>query len=148
MVHDTAMQKVPGIWIAAGYFVFAYAILLAISALFFHWCCGEWGGTLEVIRLIIRILLSLLVAAGLWSGQRWAYWLGLIGGILLALLGMLVVTLIFKFGIIDSQPYPQIAKAFFVSFCLTPAGAALLLLSPSGRRGLKVQKEALELAKN
>ena len=96
---------------------------------------GDWAEAGQYPRALIRFAGMGLVAWGLRTAQRWAWWLGvLLGGwFLVAGLGLLLVAVRLGAG---TLPLPLLALAgAAVAFVLLATGVGLLLL-PSSRAAL------------
>ena len=96
---------------------------------------GGWAEPGQYLRGVVRFVGMALVAWGLWTGQRWAWWFAvLLGGFwILAGAGLLAVAFGFGAGELP-MPLPAFIGAM-AAFVLLVLGVGLLLL-PSSRAAL------------
>ena len=112
----------------------AYAMLLVANAVFY----GSWSGdTSEVPRLLMRVAGIGLIAFGLWRRVGWVWWVGVVVGTVLGLLGLASVGLAALSGLFAERPYPVIDYAVFLASSTVLLGAVFTLLLPSGRAAFR-----------
>ena len=94
----------------------------------------SWSGdTSELIRMLVRVFGTVLVAYGLWSSARWGWWFGIFFSGILALAGIAGLVALFATDILDSRPHPTIDIVVFVISIFLLCGAFVCLLTGPAR---------------
>jgi len=112
---------------AAALLILGYAISVAVNAGIYLSASGDPG---EPRRLIVRLGGAVALVFGLWTGARWAWWLGVLftGG--LAALGVSGLYVAATTELLELRPYPAVDVTFLVVSIVLLAGAFVVLLLP------------------
>ena len=108
-------------------------VVLVNGLLYLSWS----GDTSEVVRMLVRVFGTLLVAYGLWSSAKWGWWFGIVFSRILALAGIAALGVLLATDILDSRPYPTIDIVVLVISILSLSGALVCLLTGSARAGVR-----------
>ena len=108
-------------------------VVLVNGLLYLSWS----GDTSEVVRMLVRVFGTLLVAYGLWSSAKWGWWFGIVFSGILALAGIAALGVLLATDILDSRPYPTIDIVVLVISILSLSGALVCLLTGSARAGVR-----------
>ena len=115
--------------IAAALVLLYGCVVLTNGLLYLSWS----GGTSELIRMLVRVIGTALVAYGLWSSTRWGWWFGMFFSGILALAGIVGLAALFATDALDNRPYPIVDIVVFVVSIFALCGAFVCLLTGSAR---------------
>jgi hypothetical protein len=134
MLLATTSSRLPStVWVAAG-LILAYGVLAVANALTMQSQAG-WGEPWALGRGLLRLLVSGVIAWGLFRRARWAWWVGLgwsVFGLVLGASRMLVV----ERGDIHWLA-PSRAQLLLGVMLLSLGGAIALLITPSARAAFR-----------
>ena len=95
------------------------------------------GDPSDLVRAGLRLVGTVLIASGLWTGARWAWWLGIAFAGLLGVAGLMALWAALSLPVLEGRPNPTLDLAFFaVSTVLLLTAFVLLLLRSSRRTGV------------
>lgn len=130
MASASDSTRLPPTVQAAAVLILLYGVLALVNALTMQSQAG-WGEPWALGRAILRLLISALIAWGLFRRARWAWWVGL-GWSLFGLALGASAMLVFEMGDIHWLA-PSRAQLPLGVMLLSLGGAIALLITPSGR---------------
>ena len=110
--------------------VATYGIVVLGNGLFYSWWSGDSS---EMLRMVVRVLGSGLVAYGLWTRAKWGWWCGVLFSGLLSLIGALALAAAFLTDLLESRPYPTVDLLFFFTALAVLAAAFVCIMLPESR---------------
>ncbi len=119
--------------LAAGLLI-VYGVVVLLNAFLYTYWSGDAGG---LPRAAIRAAGVTLVAFGLWKAHRWAWWVAVVFGSVLFVLGAVGFGIIVSSGVLESRPYPIADYAVFIISLGALLGTEVALLLPGSRAAIR-----------
>ena len=113
-----------------------YGLLVVANAVALQ-SLGGWEDWREFPRALVRLAGMLLVAWGLWRGERWAWWLAVGLGLVWLVTGIGVLIMAWLMAGDVELPMPGFAKAVLILAAGLLAVAVGLLLTPPVRAAFR-----------
>lgn len=111
-----------------------YGVVVLLNAALYTYWSGDPGG---FPHAAIRAGGVILVAVGLWKAHCWAWWVAVVLGSALFVVGALGFGIIVSSGVLESRPYPIADYAVFIISIGALLGAELALLLPGSRAAIR-----------
>lgn len=134
MISRTDLSRRPDTTQAAAGLILLYGVVALLNALTMQGEAG-WGEPWALGRALLRLLISGLIAWGLFRRARWAWWVGLGWSVVGLCLGASAM-LVFEMGDLHWLA-PSRAQLPLGVMLLSLGGAIALLISPSGRAAFR-----------
>lgn len=119
----------------AALLILVYGLAMAVNEGMYM----AWSSSFQALpRLILRVGGAVVMAYGLWTATRWAWWFGVTFSGLLATLGTAGLYYLGRSGAsLSGRPVPAPDLFFLVVSTVTLAGVFAVLLLPSSRDAIR-----------